>query len=66
MDVMISVYDTYLKDSIAISDVESGQKDKAGPVAAYKKQLVPMMEQVHDQREKLAREVERWCKERDA
>lgn len=66
MDLMISIYDTYLKDNITATDAESGQRDKLDFVAAYKKQLVPMMEQVHDQREKLAREVERWCKERGA
>lgn len=51
MDLMISVYDTYLHG-------QSGYDE------SYHKQVEPMMELVRDQREKLTREVERWCKER--
>ncbi|KAL1979805.1 hypothetical protein VTN96DRAFT_5091 [Rasamsonia emersonii] len=57
MDLMISTYDTYLKDK------DDNITDDAF-IAAYRKQLASMMEEVRDQREKLAREVERWCKER--
>jgi indoleamine 2,3-dioxygenase len=58
MDMMISIYDTYLapnsKSNLAAND--NGTE--------YSKQIEPMMETVRDQREKLAKEVERWCKER--
>lgn len=54
MDLMISIYDTH----IAPADAYNGQD------GFYSKQVEPVMELVHEQREKLAKEVERWCKER--
>lgn len=51
MGLMISVYDIYLHG-------QSGYDE------SYRKQVEPMMEFVRGQREKLAQEVERWCKER--
>lgn len=54
MDLMISIYDTH----IAPAEAYNGQD------GFYSKQVEPMMELVHDQKEKLAKEVERWCKER--
>lgn len=57
MDLMVSIYDTYLVPK----GEANGHQDL---IASHRKQVEPMMEQVRDQREKLAREVERWCKER--
>lgn len=54
MDLMISIYDTY----IAPANTYNGYD------GSFRKQVEPMMELVQDQREKLAKEVERWCKER--
>jgi indoleamine 2,3-dioxygenase len=67
MDLMVDIYDTYVKDkaTTATATVDDGPALADDDlVALYKKQIIPMMEQVYDQREKLAREVERWCKER--
>jgi indoleamine 2,3-dioxygenase len=64
MDLMVSIYDTYLapkEGGAVVSNGASGTKDL---IASHRKQVEPMMEQVRDQREKLAKEVERWCKER--
>lgn len=58
--MMISVYDTYLAPQKSSGDANG----LTGYDATYQKQVEPMMEMVRDQREKLAREVERWCKER--
>jgi indoleamine 2,3-dioxygenase len=65
MDLMISTYDKYLKDAPIPSEADQ-EPGNTTPnfVATYRKQLEPMMEEVRDQREKLAREVERWCQER--
>lgn len=51
MDLMISIYDNHL----APAHTSDGKGDP---------QVESMMELVRDQRVKLAREVERWCKER--
>ncbi|EAW10917.1 indoleamine 2,3-dioxygenase family protein [Aspergillus clavatus NRRL 1] len=61
MDLMISIYDTYLAPQKAAGVVSNGH---LAYDASVQKQVEPMMEMVRDQREKLAREVERWCKER--
>jgi indoleamine 2,3-dioxygenase len=65
MDLMVEIYDAHLKDKAASTPID-GPTENGKPdfIAAYRKQIAPMMEQVHDQREKLAREVDRWCKER--
>lgn len=60
MDLMISVYDTYLAPQKGDGLGPDGQKG----YDAYAKQVEPMMEMVRDQREKLAKEVEKWCQER--
>ncbi|KAL5358915.1 hypothetical protein BJX96DRAFT_52054 [Aspergillus floccosus] len=60
MDMMVSIYDTYLAPQKNSGEVNG----LTGYDATYQKQVEPMMEMVRDQREKLAREVERWCKER--
>lgn len=57
MDLMISVYDTYLCP-------KEGQNGSSDVLSSYQKQMAPIMELVRDQREKLAKEVDRWCKER--
>ncbi|KAJ5782113.1 hypothetical protein N7457_003887 [Penicillium paradoxum] len=57
MELMVKIYDTHL----APSDVADSDADL---VAVHRKQVEPMMELVRDQKEKLAREVERWCQER--
>jgi indoleamine 2,3-dioxygenase len=64
MDLMVSTYKTYLSaDSMLVpTNYETPAQHDA---AMYEKQLVSMMEQVQDQRKKLAREVEKWCKERN-
>lgn len=66
MDLMVEIYDTYIKDKATAATIDGPARTNSEPdlIALYKKQIVPMMEQVHEQREKLAREVERWCKER--
>ncbi|KAF3390886.1 Indoleamine 2,3-dioxygenase 1 [Talaromyces pinophilus] len=66
MDLMIEIYDTYIRDKATATTIDGPARNDSEPdlIALYKKQVVPMMEQVHEQREKLAREVERWCKER--
>lgn len=61
MDLMISIYDTYLTPKEDAENAVNGHQDLT---ASHRKQIEPMMEQVHDQRDKLAKEVERWCKER--
>ncbi|PWY77101.1 indoleamine 2,3-dioxygenase family protein [Aspergillus heteromorphus CBS 117.55] len=60
MDLMISIYDTYLAPQKEAGVGPDGQKG----YEAYQTQVEPMMEMVRDQKEKLAREVEKWCKER--
>lgn len=60
MDMMISMYDTYL----APQKESPGANGLSGYDASYQKQVEPMMEMVKDQRDKLAKEVEKWCKER--
>lgn len=59
MDMMITIYDSYLAPNSKLAQAANGEYE-----ASYRKQIEPMMETVRDQREKLAREVERWCKER--
>ena len=60
MDLMISIYDTCLAPQTS-----NGQNGHVtGYDESYRKQVEPMMELVHDQREKLAKEVDRWCRER--
>ncbi|KAJ5565332.1 hypothetical protein N7513_001574 [Penicillium frequentans] len=60
MDLMVKIYDSYLapKEGVAIVN---GSQDR---IAEHRKQVEPMMELVRDQREKLAKEVEKWCQER--
>ena len=60
MDLMISIYDTYLAPQKGNGEGPDGQKG----YDAYETQVEPMMEMVRDQKEKLAREVEKWCQER--
>lgn len=60
MDMMISIYDSYLAPSAELAKSANGEYE-----AQYRKQIEPMMETVRDQRDKLAKEVERWCKERN-
>jgi len=59
MDLMVSIYDTYLSKQGVVA--MKGDEDL---IASHRKQVEPMMELVRDQREKLAKEVERWCQER--
>ncbi|KAF7594398.1 hypothetical protein BBP40_009379 [Aspergillus hancockii] len=61
MDMMITVYDTYLAPQKNLENVSNGM---TGYDASFQKQVEPMMEMVRDQKDKLAKEVERWCKER--
>lgn len=60
MELMVKIYDDNLapKDGVAIVN---GNEDL---IASHRKQVEPMMELVRDQKEKLAKEVERWCQER--
>ncbi|KAI9368287.1 hypothetical protein BJX61DRAFT_231347 [Aspergillus egyptiacus] len=56
MEMMISIYESvFAPRKLQGSDGYNG---------AYQKIVEPMMEQVQDQKEKLAKEVEKWCKER--
>lgn len=65
MDLMVDIYDNHIKDKAAAARVDDGPALAADDlIVVYKKQIIPMMEQVYDQREKLAREVEKWCQER--
>lgn len=60
MELMISIYDKYLAPKEGVT-VVNGQEDV---IASHRKQIEPIMELVHDQKEKLAKEVEKWCQER--
>jgi indoleamine 2,3-dioxygenase len=60
MELMISIYDRYLAPKEGVTVVD-GQEDL---IASHRKQVEPMMELVRDQKEKLAKEVEKWCQER--
>lgn len=60
MDLMVTIYDNYLAPKEGVTIVDG----RADLIASHRKQVEPMMELVRDQREKLAQEVERWCKER--
>lgn len=57
---MITVYETHLTPKEGVS-VVNGSDDL---IASHRKQVEPIMELVRDQKEKLAKEVERWCQER--
>ncbi|KAJ9370754.1 hypothetical protein DTO282E5_4514 [Paecilomyces variotii] len=66
MDFMISIYETYLAPGV-VTPVTEHRKSQNGHQEApyqYHKQVESMMERVRDQREKLAKEVEKWCQER--
>ncbi|KAL3469441.1 hypothetical protein BJX99DRAFT_73126 [Aspergillus californicus] len=56
MEMMVSIYERVLAPLTA--------KGTGGYDGTCQKLVEPMMEQVRDQKEKLAKEVERWCKER--
>ena len=55
MELMVTIYDTYLSPTAPNS--VKGE-------SAYDPQVEEMMRQVRDQKDKLAKEVERWCAER--
>lgn len=59
MELMIKIYDAHLapQEGASVSGEDS-------LLASHRKQVEPMMELVRDQKDKLAREVERWCQER--
>ncbi|BAE64345.1 hypothetical protein BDV35DRAFT_395283 [Aspergillus flavus] len=61
MDMMISIYDTYLGPQ---KEPEYSANGLTGYDASFQKQVEPMMEMVRDQKDKLAKEVEKWCQER--
>jgi indoleamine 2,3-dioxygenase len=56
MDMMISIYESTLAPLKA--------QGSDGYDGARQKLVEPMMDLVRDQKEKLAKEVEKWCKER--
>lgn len=58
---MVSIYDTYLSPT---SEATKATTNGKAPEDLYIPQVEEMMRQVRDQKEKLAREVERWCAER--
>lgn len=62
MDLMISTYDEHVVPLLKAS----GSDGSVGSFEKYKDQVEEMMSVVRDQREKLAKEVEKWCKERGA
>jgi indoleamine 2,3-dioxygenase len=67
MDLMLSIYETYLSRanlSTTVTNESEPRDDNNNIVAEYQEQLDSMMEQVRDQRERLAREVVKWCQER--
>lgn len=66
MELMVHIYDTYIKDKATATPLDGPATNESEPdlIALYKKQIIPMMEQVYEQREKLAKEVEKWCQER--
>ncbi|EEP77285.1 conserved hypothetical protein [Uncinocarpus reesii 1704] len=67
MDLMIATYDDYVVPVIkngANGAAASGNDVDLGSSKHYRDQVEEMMENVRDQRTKLAREVERWCAER--
>lgn len=59
MDLMISIYENHLSPNAKSGLSVNGEYDNT-----YREQIEPMIETVRDQRIKLAKEVERWCKER--
>ncbi|KAK2756096.1 hypothetical protein FQN54_005503 [Arachnomyces sp. PD_36] len=61
MELMVSIYDTYLSPT---ADATKAVTNGKTPEDLYNPQVEEMMRQVRDQKEKLAREVERWCAER--
>ncbi|KAJ5376283.1 Indoleamine 2-3-dioxygenase [Penicillium cosmopolitanum] len=60
MDLMVTIYDTYLSPKEGVVAIH-GSEDL---IASHRKQVEPMMELVRDQKDKLAKEVEKWCQER--
>jgi indoleamine 2,3-dioxygenase len=56
MDLMISIYESVLAPLKA--------QGTQGYNGSCQKLVEPMMELVKDQKEKLSKEVEKWCKER--
>lgn len=56
MEMMVSVYDSVLAPHKV--------PGTAGYDGSCQKLVEPMMEVVRDQKVKLAKEVEKWCKER--
>jgi indoleamine 2,3-dioxygenase len=56
MEMMITIYEAVLSPRKA--------QGTDGYGGACQKLVEPMMEMVRDQKEKLAKEVEKWCKER--
>jgi len=69
MDLMVSVYDTYLAPLMERSSSTSAERpddfEKLQRTEfPYQVQVEEMMVLVRDQRQKLAKEVERWCLER--
>ena len=73
MDLMISTYEEFvaphLKDANGKATNSEGNGYSGKPVASFKQyeaQMEDMMDVVRDQREKLAKEVARWCAERGA
>lgn len=66
MDLMISIYETYLAPGDVETVTQNGKSQNGHhePPYQYHKQVQSMMQCVRDQREKLAKEVEKWCQER--
>lgn len=73
MDLMISTYEEFVVPHINESNGKAANGTANGssstPAASfeeYKAQMEKMMTVVRDQRDKLAKEVARWCAERGA
>lgn len=61
MELMVSIYDTYLSPT---ADATKAVTNGKTPQDLYNPQVEEMMRQVRDQKDKLAKEVEKWCAER--
>lgn len=70
MDLMISIYDEFvaphLKATNGAASHAANGVGASSPLEKYRDQVDEMIALVRDQREKLAKEVERWCAERGA
>ena len=68
MDLMVSTYDEFVAPRLKVTNGAASHTTNgsgaSAPFEKYRAQVEEMMALVRDQREKLAKEVDRWCAER--